>query len=279
MALFEFLKKAQEKVDALQKKAENFVVHIEEDPIKALSEMKGKHTSKPKPHKPDATAKRIAAMFYSDYPEIPYISIGRGEQWVKMAQEMPKTVLVQRNMMARFNDGLLPGHIYMLYWLNKYTNKKVPQYFEYKYGIDFHSEKSFLLDTGYLDSMDKPTEKGMGAIANHTDVIENHSPKPDRSIDGISKRILAARDSLIRNGCTEYEFMANRDCCSVCARLNGKHFPIEKLKIGVNAPPMHEECRCAIAPYVDRREYERWLNFTANGGTTAEWEKLKKKKK
>ena len=173
---------------------------------------------------------------------------------------MPKATLVKESMMVRFNNGLLPGHIYMLYWLNKYTDKKVPAYFEYKYGIDFDLEKSFLRDNGYLNDMDKPTEKGLDAINNHAEIIANHSTKPDRSIEGISKQILAERDSLIRNGFTEYEFMANRDCCSVCARLNGKHFPVAQLKIGVNAPPMHEGCRCAISAYEDDAEYEKWLN-------------------
>ena len=84
--------------------------------------------------------------------------------------------------------------------------------------------------------------------------------KPDRSIEGITKQILAARDNIVKNGYTHYEFIANRDCCDVCARLNGKHFHVSKLKIGVNAPPMHEGCRCSIAAWVDDKEYEAWLN-------------------
>lgn len=49
-------------------------------------------------------------------------------------------------MMVRNEDGLLPGHIYMLYWLNKFTNKRIPQYFEYEYGIDFEKEVILLRD-------------------------------------------------------------------------------------------------------------------------------------
>lgn len=105
------------------------------------------------------------------------------------------------------------------------------------------------------------------------------SSKPDRSIEGISKQILAQRDSMHRNGFKEYEFITNRDCCATCAALNGKHFPVFDLEIGVNAPPMHEGCRCAICSYVDRAEYEAWLNHIANGGTTAQWKKAKKNKK
>ena len=85
-------------------------------------------------------------------------------------------------------------------------------------------------------------------------------PKPDLSIEGISKQILLQRDSIRKNGFKEYEFITNRNCCEVCARLNGKHFPISALKIGVNAPPMHEGCSCSIAAYEDRQAYEDWLN-------------------
>jgi hypothetical protein len=171
---------------------------------------------------------------------------------------------VQREMMIRYADGLLPGHVYMLYWLKKYTNKKVPAYFEYKYGVDFEKERAFLLNEGFLDSMNKPTAKGYEAIEKHSNVIENHAPKKsDLSIDGISQQILAAKENLVRNGFKQYEFIANRGCCAACAALDGKHFPVSKLKIGVNAPPMHEGCRCSIAAYEDDADYEAWLNSLA----------------
>lgn len=79
-------------------------------------------------------------------------------------------------------------------------------------------------------------------------------------VEDISGQILAARDSMIANGFKKYEYIANRDCCEVCAKLNGKHFLVSSLKIGVNAPPMHEGCSCSITPYESRKEYEEWLN-------------------
>lgn len=93
-----------------------------------------------------------------------------------------------------------------------------------------------------------------------TALSEMKKPKRDLSANGISKQILKQRDSLLRNGFKEYEFIANRDCCPTCAALNGKHFPIAKLKISVNAPPMHDGCKCSIAAYEDEEEYEKWLN-------------------
>ena len=87
----------------------------------------------------------IYQKYYTDYPEKPYISNERNiREWLERAEMFPSQSLVSRNMMVRYNDGLLPGHIYMLYWLKKYSNKKTPAYFEYEYGIDFVAEKTFL---------------------------------------------------------------------------------------------------------------------------------------
>ena len=105
------------------------------------------------------------------------------------------------------------------------------------------------------------------------------APKPDRSIQGISAQTMKQRDSMIRNGIKQYEFIANSNCCEACAALNGKHFPISKLAIGVNAPPMHDGCRCSIAAHMDDEEYDAWLDHLDKGGTTAEWERMKKKKR
>lgn len=88
------------------------------------------------------------------------------------------------------------------------------------------------------------------------------------TIDSTKNQTLKQRDSFIRNGFEQYEFIANTGCCEKCAQLNGKHFPVKELKIGENAPPMHEGCRCSIAAYSDRREYDEWLDSISSGGKT-----------
>lgn len=37
----------------------------------------------------------------------------------------------------------------------------------------------------------------------------------------------AQKQSFIRNGFEEYEFIANGDCCDVCKGINDKHFVID----------------------------------------------------
>lgn len=88
----------------------------------------------------------------------------------------------------------------------------------------------------------------------------------------------AQKQSFIRNGFEEYEFIVNGGCCPVCMALKGKHFKVEKMMPGENAPPMHPHCRCSTAAWSDRKEYDEWLDFLAKGGTTEEWESLKASK-
>lgn len=261
MGILDFIAKAQESLMAkAQEKLNDTQKRIETASFESIFE-KPKAAQDNATQKQSRTAKQIIKRFYADYPEQPYISNERKEDWIEKAELFPKQCIIPKSMMERYSDGLLPGHIYMLYWLDKYTNKNVPAYFEYKYGLDFDKERTYLRENGYLDAMHKPTQKGEEAITKHFDVIQDHTkPKPDRTIEGISAQIIAQRDSLKSEGIKEYTFIANSNCCEICAKLNEKHFLVSELKIGVNAPPMHDGCRCSIAAYFDRKEYDDWLN-------------------
>ena len=88
----------------------------------------------------------------------------------------------------------------------------------------------------------------------------------------------AQKQSFARNGFEEYEYVAcsKTDVCSICKALDGKHFKIEDMMPGTNAPPMHPWCHCSVAAYEDSEDYEKWLDFLEQGGTTEEWKRLKK---
>ena len=91
-------------------------------------------------------------------------------------------------------------------------------------------------------------------------------------------QIEADMQSLIRNGYEEYRFLAQNSACSVCAALHGKHFKVADMKIGVNAPPMHPNCHCSVSAYMDRAEFDEWLeeeNRRMHERDTAEWERRK----
>lgn len=86
----------------------------------------------------------------------------------------------------------------------------------------------------------------------------------------------AQKQSFIRNGFTMYTFICNENpsrhgTCSLCRSLNGKHFKVEDMMPGENAPPLHPHCRCSTSAYEDDEEYEAWMDFLEQGGTTEEW--------
>ena len=80
----------------------------------------------------------------------------------------------------------------------------------------------------------------------------------------------AQKQSFERNGFDQYTFIVNSGCCDICQGLSGKHFKVKKMMPGENAPPMHPNCRCSVAAYEDSEEYEAWLDFLDNGGSTEE---------
>ena len=79
-------------------------------------------------------------------------------------------------------------------------------------------------------------------------------------------QIGAQKQSFEENGYDEYQFITlssapytKSKVCPICARLNGKHFKVKDMQPGENAPPMHPNCRCSVAAYMDPDEFEEWL--------------------
>ena len=120
---------------------------------------------------------KVWDIFYSDYIEKPFVSKDRelNTNWLEQAIiRKPPMPLVQKKNMKRYSDGLLPGHIYMMYWIDKYKLKRrIPAYFEYKYGIEFLKEKDFLEANGFIEN-NILTKKGKTAIQKHISAINNH---------------------------------------------------------------------------------------------------------
>lgn len=84
-------------------------------------------------------------------------------------------------------------------------------------------------------------------------------------------QIEAQKLSYKENDFEEYEYIAEPTACPICKVLDGKHFKVAKMLPGENAAPMYPHCRCSTAPYSDRKEFDEWLNYLENGGTTEQW--------
>lgn len=135
---------------------------------------------------------KIYETFYKGYPIRPFVSRDRElyTNWIDQALMLPKQCIIPREVMTRFADGLLPGHVYMLYWIGKYNgkNRRIPSYFEYKFGICFEKERLWLAKNGYIAD-GQLTRKGLNSIDKHIDVIKSMSPDPI-----IEKRVEVTKD-------------------------------------------------------------------------------------
>lgn len=90
-------------------------------------------TQKRQDYSSNAYAKKIQEQYYSDFSEISFVSPARKKDinWTDMINTFPN-MLVEREMMKRNPDGLLPGEVYLLYWIDHFKEKKeYPVYFEY----------------------------------------------------------------------------------------------------------------------------------------------------
>lgn len=99
-------------------------------------------------------------------------------------------------------------------------------------------------------------------------------------------QVQAALDSMQASGFDEFQIVSSPDCCDDCKAINGHHYPIPKLATGENAPPMHPNCRCSIAPYEARDEagddgfdeaaFDEWSDTYDEHGLS--WEDWKKRR-
>ena len=86
------------------------------------------------------------------------------------------------------------------------------------------------------------------------------------------------KQSYIRNGFEEYEYIGcnKGDACKKCRALDGKPFKVEDMMPGENAPPMHPQCHCSTAAYIDEEEYYKWLDsYKEHGLSFEEWDRLR----
>ena len=56
-------------------------------------------------------------------------------------------------------------------------------------------------------------------------------------------QIDAQKRSYIEGGYEEYEIICDFQACHICKPYDGKHYPVDKMEIGENAPPFHLNCR------------------------------------
>lgn len=74
--------------------------------------------------------------------------------------------------------------------------------------------------------------------------------------------------SYLENDIDEFEFVAEPSACGLCKPLDGKTFKVSKMESGLNAAPMHPNCRCSTVPYMDREAI--WKDIESRLGSGKE---------
>ena len=97
----------------------------------------------------------------------------------------------------------------------------------------------------------------------------------------------AEQEAYERCGFTDMVYLVNPSCCPECRKHDGRHFPTRKMEQGVNAPPLHPNCRCFTAPWLKREDdgitdqdiedFDEWSETYDQHGLS--WEYWKKQKR
>ena len=264
------------------------------------------------PKKAEDYISYIEKTFYSDYPKMPYISHERDfEDWLQRVAMFPEQMLVPRNNMVENEDGLLPGQVYLLYWLEKQKKEKdYPGYFEYAYGIDPGCEVTRLQQYGLLNDDRKLTDKGWSILRKDWAIILDRNPKakisetsnsflkktkPKENISlGPEKTRFQMKELISETECrgkivenyyldpNDYALL-DADLRSICDLTNSvlKTLGItylltlssDTLNVSSDAPPFDYRA------HKQEIDYRNWLNALDQGYSTEQFNKMSQKQK
>lgn len=91
---------------------------------------------------------KITHPVYKEYAEQPYIAPTRDlEDWIEHPEKYPYSI-IEKKKMVRFDEGILPGDLIMLWRIHfgNFTNETwIPEYFEYRYGVNSDESIELLL--------------------------------------------------------------------------------------------------------------------------------------
>lgn len=122
----------------------------------------------------EEVAKIIA--IYETYPEFPAMSENRNvDEWLKsIANGTGK--IVPKERMVRNEDGLLPGEVILLDWVNEKnsTTTDFPDFFEMELGIDPVRTTNELLFADYLDILNDASVIDYWSLFQFNNVFEEN---------------------------------------------------------------------------------------------------------
>lgn len=139
---------------------------------------------------------KIVAI-YEDYPEFPAMSADRNvDEWLKTIADGSGKIVPKENMI-RNTDGLLPGEVLLLDWVNEKdsTTGIFPEFFEMEFGIDPVEATNQLLFADYLDILNDASVIDYWSLFQLNEVLEenglNQYDTKERAIQVLKKEFTA----------------------------------------------------------------------------------------
>ena len=91
---------------------------------------------------------RTLEEIYEGYAKIPYVSKDRDlEDWLENPEKYPYKK-VEKSQMVSLPEGILPGDLILLWRIgfnNFTTESSIPNYFEYRYGVNAEDSLKLLI--------------------------------------------------------------------------------------------------------------------------------------
>lgn len=138
---------------------------------------------------------KITHPLYQNYPEQPYISPERDlTAWGADPESFPYGLVEKRNM-VRLPEGILPGHIVMLWRVhfNTFTTETViPQYFEYRYGVDSRECLQTLQNLGFIRLASATESLSVLTIKDLKPILKAHGLRATGTKPELVNRLTAA---------------------------------------------------------------------------------------
>lgn len=140
-------------------------------------------------------------------------------------------------------------------------------------GASFHnatwSERIWMYQAQLKDELDRLLQSAMIQGQSPTE-LARHLRRRFGVSQRDAERLMRTELTRVQTDAREAEFEANNfdmyqfnalgTACDECAALDEKHFKIEDMQPGKNAPPMHPNCMCAITAWMDDKPYQEWLD-------------------
>lgn len=202
------------------------------------------------------------------YKVIPKIPIEDEAAKILSTYSVFTSSLVPKDYMnVTFEDGLIRGEILILWWLNNPRTKKNsrPQYFLYRYGIDFERSLQKLKEFNYINNNNEITKKGFDLLAVRSSIGDEHRMFGGVDSNGkviyLKSKILKGEEKkkqiyleaieTIKEQLENFKKYDTKKYIIVGGEHDDEIHLVSEAKIGVNCPPFYIGDTGSIAPYSD----------------------------